>query len=78
MASGDMICPKCKGNLERGYIPDFDFNLVVLSSWQQGEPKKSRLTLTKKPTAKGIPIASFRCSQCGFIEFYADTRFAAK
>ncbi|OGI60981.1 hypothetical protein A2641_01670 [Candidatus Nomurabacteria bacterium RIFCSPHIGHO2_01_FULL_37_25] len=77
-------CPKCNGDMIRGFIPDFANNFVKASSWFEGQPQKSYWNSFIKISWKGwfgkvgIPIAGFCCKGCGFIEIYSDPGFAAK
>lgn len=43
--------------------------------WNPGPPEYSFFTLTKR-SPKSLPMAAFRCSDCGLVEFYADKQFA--
>jgi hypothetical protein len=72
------ICPKCKGTMVQGFVPDFHHhsqNRVV--GWYDGPPKKSFWTGTKAARSNGIALGAFRCNGCGFLEFYANEEFAA-
>jgi predicted Zn-ribbon and HTH transcriptional regulator len=71
-------CPKCNGEMVQGFVPDYSQNAVLVGSWHEGQPRKSFWTRTKAPHAEGLPIGAFRCRKCGFLEFYADARFAAE
>jgi hypothetical protein len=70
-------CPKCDGEMVQGFIPDFSYGGSTVSSWHAGAPKESLWKGTKVNYPDGIPIGAFRCSNCGFLEFYADDRFTA-
>ena len=78
MTSKQMQCPKCRGNMVQGFVPDYTQQVAVVESWQEGQPKKSWWTRTKAPVNQGIPIGAFRCEKCGFLELYADPKFAAQ
>lgn len=72
-------CPKCNGQMEQGFIPDYSHGgTVAVGSWHKGLPKKDFWTRTKAIRWEGIPMAAFRCSACGFIEIYSREEFAAK
>ncbi len=78
MTSEPKKCPKCSGNMLQGFLPDFySHGALFVGSWMEGEPKKSFWTRTQ-PREGGVPIGAFRCQNCGFLEFYADQKFAAK
>jgi hypothetical protein len=71
----DLKCPKCQSEMAQGFIPD----RAVVSSWVEGKPEKAYVGYLKNvPPAGGIPIGAFRCASCGYLEFYADQKFAAQ
>ncbi len=70
-----MQCPKCKGEMERGWVPDRSYGVTLVEAWYPDRPKKSFWTRTKAPLAEGVLIRAFRCQNCGFLEFYADPEF---
>ena len=62
-------CPKCRGRMSQGYLylPDTGGRV----KWRDGEPGwKAALGLA----GKSSDLISRRCTECGFVEFYADTR----
>jgi hypothetical protein len=83
-------CPKCDGEMIQGFVgalaggPRWVSRSV--STWQEGQPKKSFWTGVKRPwqsfwTGKFaedavLPIGTFRCSSCGYLESYARAEFA--
>jgi hypothetical protein len=71
-------CPKCDGNLIKGFILDYAHSVIIVPNWHEGSPKKSFWWKTSQPSSDGIPIAAFRCSRCGFIEFYSNEKFKAE
>jgi hypothetical protein len=68
------ICPKCKGQMDRGFIVDNSHLGLGVSQWTQGQPKWSFWTGIKKPKEQ-IPTGTFRCSVCGYLESYARPEF---
>jgi hypothetical protein len=75
----ELKCPKCQGSMVQGFIPDYaSANSKYVISWAEGQPKRSWWEYTKVPIGGGIPIGVFRCQGCGYLEFYADEKFAAK
>jgi hypothetical protein len=62
----------------QGFVPDRSYASVYVPTWHDDEPKKSFWSRTKEPDSDGLPIGAFRCQECGFLEFYADARFAAQ
>jgi hypothetical protein len=50
-----------------------------VSSWVKGQPKNAWFTDTKVVAMKArIPIGAFRRKGCGYLESYADEKFAAE
>ena len=85
MSDEAMSCPKCQGEMVRGYTIDQSHQLVFLGQWAKGAPKKGWWFLTpiknliKLPeSSQTISIGTFRCQTCGFLESYARKEFAAK
>ena len=78
MADAPQRCPKCGGGMEQGFVVDQAHNSRIVSQWVGGAPEKSFWAGLKVPTEKLIPIGTFRCSSCGFLEQYARPEFAAK
>ena len=72
-------CPKCNGGMVQGFIFDrADGGHRRVINWVEGAPTKSFWYGTKVPADKHIPVGTFRCSTCGFLESYAQPEFAAK
>jgi hypothetical protein len=63
-------CPKCRGRMTQGFLflPDSGGRV----KWMDGEPGfwKSVMGAFR---ANSADLTSRRCTQCGFVEFYADT-----
>jgi hypothetical protein len=72
-------CPKCNGDMVQGFTFDREQSGIRrVSSWVEGAPEKSFWTGTQVPAEKCVPVGAFRCSVCGFLEFYARPEFAAR
>jgi hypothetical protein len=71
-------CPKCSGQMEQGFVLDNTHGARIVSQWAVGAPQKSFWTGTKLPDEALIPIGTFRCTSCGFLESYARPEFAAQ
>ena len=62
----------------QGFVVDWygnKFNRV--SSWVEGAPEKSFWYGTNAPDKTKVPVSTFRCSACGFLEAYARAEFDA-
>jgi predicted nucleic-acid-binding Zn-ribbon protein len=73
-------CPKCNGEMVRGFLIDYQNpTMTWVSTWAEGKPEKSFWFGTRaavdKETNK-IPTATFRCAGCGYLESYARPEFA--
>jgi hypothetical protein len=68
----DRICPKCQGRMEEGYVPDQAPMGFRLARWVRGKPKPGIFGLRGFLWLdKGMPVSTYRCAQCGYLEAYA-------
>jgi len=66
-----LTCPKCKGSMEEGYVVDNTHNGFRQSRWMPGEPVASFWLGLKIDKSKLIPVTTFRCKGCGYLDSYA-------
>ena len=79
MSAKTMRCPKCNREMAQGFIVDFHAGgQRLVSNWVEGAPEKSFWHRTDAPADRSVPVGTFRCSACGFLESYARPEFAAK
>jgi hypothetical protein len=72
-------CPKCSGEMVLGFTGWSHGGTRCVSSWEEGAPEKSFWWGTKNsPKEKQVPVGTFRCSACGFLESYARPEFDAR
>jgi Domain of unknown function (DUF6487) len=71
------LCPKCGGEMQRGFIVDNSHAARFVNHWAPGPPQRSFWTGTKLREGS-LPIGAFRCASCGFLESYARPEFAAE
>jgi hypothetical protein len=65
-------CPKCQASMEKGYVADLTYGAVMQSAWTPGEPMRRRiLGGIKWNRNANIPIVTFHCPSCGYLEAYA-------
>ncbi len=64
-------CPKCRGAMTQGfaYLPDVGSRV----KWMDGEPGFWK-ALTSGFRMKASELTARRCTQCGFVEFFADVQ----
>lgn len=63
-------CSKCQGTMAEGFIATEKSSMPTVSSWIEGAPRKGWWGNVKTPGTP-IPIATWRCSRCGYLENYA-------
>ena len=66
-----MPCPKCKGDMQAGFIPDFTYGSVQASKWVEGDPEKNWVGNVKTSGRLTVAVSAERCTRCGFLELYA-------
>jgi predicted nucleic-acid-binding Zn-ribbon protein len=78
VANSPQQCSKCGSGMEQGFVLDNTHGARGVSLWVAGAPLKSLWFGTKLPDEKLVPIGTYRCSSCGYLESYARQEFAAK
>ena len=65
--SAAMTCPKCKGQMESGYVRDYySENSMTPAQWSPVGEKQHFFSQGKRTT-----MTATRCSNCGYVELYA-------
>jgi hypothetical protein len=72
------LCPKCQGHMDPGFVVDNTYGGRIVTHWAPGRPEKSFWTMTKRPRGEQIPIGTFRCQSCGYLESFARPEFGAE
>jgi predicted Zn-ribbon and HTH transcriptional regulator len=68
-------CPKCRGEMKKGFFyirnseHPIQFNYVV---WVEGEKKDITKFMGSDSNASQYPVTPYKCTDCGYIEHYAD------
>lgn len=79
MSTGPTTCPKCQGKMVQGFLVDFAYAAALVTTWIEGSPTKSFLPGIKPPKKyKRIPVGTYRCSACGYLESYASAGFGPR
>ena len=68
MSAETIQCPKCNGEMEQGFTFESEGPKRMVSTWVEGAPEKSWWQSAKVLADKCIPVGTFRCSECGFLE----------
>ena len=68
-------CPKCSSAMEEGFVLDRGESYYV-PQWQPGQPENTRILgmstgIPKVNKDQWRPIATYRCTHCGYLESYA-------
>ena len=72
MTTAKLKCPKCKREMEEGFIADFyGGGTARPGKWVEGQPEKSFWTGIKTSGKELIRITTYRCTGCGYLESYA-------
>ena len=64
-------CAKCSSSMEKGFVLDNAHGGRVQGGWVEGEPERSIWTGIKLKGRKQVPITTYRCQRCGYLESYA-------
>ncbi len=57
--------------MEPGYVIDEGYGTRTVANWVAGEPQRSMWTGLKLRGQDKLPITTYRCCRCGFLESYA-------
>jgi hypothetical protein len=57
--------------MEQGYLLDHTHGGQTAGEWVEGAPKRSFWTGVSLGGKQRIPITTWRCPTCGFLETYA-------
>ena len=69
---GTVECIRCHAHMESGWVPDNTDGGLQRQNWSPGEPQPSFWTgLKVEKRDKVIPVTTFRCPNCGYLESYA-------
>jgi predicted nucleic-acid-binding Zn-ribbon protein len=69
---GTVECIKCHAQMESGWVPDNTDSGLKRQNWSPGEAQPNFWTgLKVERKDKVIPVTTFRCPNCGYLESYA-------
>ena len=71
VSNGGPVCVKCGGEMEEGFTLDNTYGARLQSEWVEGAPERSRWTGIRLKGKEQLPIITFRCGRCGYLESYA-------
>jgi hypothetical protein len=64
-------CPKCRGEMEPGFVVDHTYGAAGASEWVEGPTEASFWTGVKLRGRDRRRIETLRCVGCGYLELYA-------
>jgi predicted nucleic-acid-binding Zn-ribbon protein len=67
-------CIKCHAHMEPGWVADKTQGGFAQQKWSAGEPRPSFWTGLKMDKDQIVPVTTFRCPNCGYLESYALTQ----
>ena len=67
----DIQCSRCAGQMVEGFIVDNGaYGIKMQASWYPGQPTKGWRGIKAKEK-ETVPITTYRCSACGYLESFA-------
>ena len=72
MTERPRACLRCHGNMEAGFVIDRgDGNQAGTQKWVEGAPERSFWHGVKTRGRDVLPVTTWRCERCGYLESYA-------
>ena len=71
MIEQERVCPKCRKSMEPGFVLDQTYGANAQSAWVEGAAERSIWTGVKLKGRERVPVTTYRCSGCGYLESYA-------
>ena len=65
-------CPKCEAKMAEGFLIDSSQQAVRVTHWAEGAPTYWFLKVLKLRGRRRLPVQTWRCASCGFLESYAN------
>jgi len=68
-AAASLACLRCTVPMELGFVPDrTNTTMASIQTWVAGAPERSTWTGIKLKGRQLIPVMTYRCPRCGYIE----------
>ncbi len=64
-------CERCRLPMERGFLIDHGYGANYPMAWAAGVARWSRWLGLKVTREEKMPVATYRCPQCGKLESFA-------
>ena len=67
-----LSCIRCQGSMTRGFfLQETPGHSRTTAQWVEGEPVRSFWTGLKLGGRTKMPVETWRCGRCGYLESYA-------
>jgi hypothetical protein len=70
-AMRSVTCGKCGGAMSQGFVIDRGYSWNYVGTWQAGAPRKSFWSGVRELKGGQLPVDTWRCDRCGYLESYA-------
>lgn len=75
----EIVCQKCKGLMEEGFMPEYAHPLLLVTRWHPGAPKDAEIRVLGMKVGEWLEVreanmrlvSTYRCTECGYLESYA-------
>ena len=67
-------CLRCGGEMEEGFLLEVTDSGKKTTKWVEGAPERSVWVGLKTGQRRVLPLKSYRCAACGFVDLYAPGR----
>ena len=57
--------------MDEGFTVDVGYGTYLVPKWVEGRPVRSIWTGLKLRGAEQLPVSTYRCRRCGYLESYA-------
>ena len=64
-------CLRCQGRMEAGFMVDEGHGTRTVAAWVEGAPERSIWTGIKTRDRRRLPVETWRCTRCGWLDAYA-------
>lgn len=71
MADPTPKCAKCGARMKEGFVVEVMSGKAYPNTWIEGVPESHYLHGLKMKHKITVPISTFRCVSCGYLESYA-------
>ncbi len=66
-------CLRCSGPMEQGFVADkAHYSIPEVQNWVEGVPERSFWSGIRLKGKGVLPVKTYRCEQCGYLESYAE------